>query len=52
MELGVNMPSEYYNRHVEELIKLAESFEKSPLEHVQVRAKRIRALLKRESEKA
>lgn len=45
------MPSEYYNKHEEELRALCEQFEKSPLEHMKIRAKRIRALLKREGEK-
>ena len=45
------MPSEYYNRHAEELIKLAEYFEKSKHEFMRFRAGRIRALIKRESEK-
>ena len=42
------MPSEYYNKHEEELRALCEKFEKDPREHVQVRAKRIRALLENE----
>lgn len=45
------MPSSYYNSHAEELIKLAETFENSPLEHVRIRAKRIRALIKNEKER-
>ena len=42
------MPSQYYNSHVEELIALAEKCEKDPREHIKVRGKRIRALLKNE----
>ena len=45
------MPSQYYNSHVEELNALAEGYEKDPREFIKVRAKRIRALLKREKEK-
>jgi len=47
----ITMPSQYYNVHVEELIEQCEIYEKDPREHIQVRAKRIRALLEREKAK-
>ena len=44
----IHMPSQYYLDHHARLENLCEEYEKSHVDYIQYRAKRIRALLKNE----